>query len=51
MIGPNVSENVDMKEEFVLSTEVDGLRVLTKKSNMMLRSIPPSFLNVYSHLY
>lgn len=47
MMGPNVSEIINLQEDYVLSTEVDGLRVLTKSSNKMLRLIPSSYLNIY----
>lgn len=40
MIGPKVSEDVKIKCDFVVSTEIDGLRVCTSESNMMLRLLP-----------
>lgn len=40
MIGPGVSRNVEMKHDCVISTEIDGMRVLTNNSNKLLRMIP-----------
>lgn len=47
MIGPDVSEIIQLNEDFILSCEIDGIRIVTKKSDKMLRSLPDSFLNAY----
>ena len=51
MIGPKVSEDVKTQYDFVLSTEIDGLRVCSTESNKMLRLLPAAYLNAYSTLY
>lgn len=46
-MGPDVTELVELNEDFVLSREIDGIRVITKQSSKMLRRLPDSFLNVF----
>ncbi|KAL4451003.1 hypothetical protein ABPG74_021325 [Tetrahymena malaccensis] len=47
MIGPDVTELIEIKEDFIMSKEVDGIRIVTKKGDKLLRSLPDAFLNVY----
>lgn len=51
MIGPKVSEDIKLQEDYVLSTEVDGLRILTRRSNKMLRLLPMSYLNTFPNIF